>query len=97
VRSSFRRSSRATSSPSFLSDTSSHLEPRKAQTITRNSSSYESGDLLTSFALGNRLRLSNSKTACSPHKRAPSMIAPAARSQSRTEHGGSTGFIIGAA
>lgn len=32
--------------------------------------------------------------ACSPHSKAPPTIAPAARSQPRTEHGGRTGFSV---
>jgi hypothetical protein len=40
-----------------------------------------------------RVRRSDS-LACSPHNKAPPTIAPAARSQPRTEHGGRTGFSV---
>lgn len=50
------------------------------------------------FALPSSLRDSrlrrSSFTACSPHSKTPFTMAPAACSQSRTEHGGSMGLVI---
>jgi hypothetical protein len=50
-------------------------------------------DLLLVSAPGSNLRLTSSCTACFPHNNAPLTIAPAASSQSRTEHGGRMGLL----
>jgi hypothetical protein len=56
-----------------------------------NDCSYVSRELLPLLPLGNIRRLSSSSTACSPHRSAPLMIAPAARLQPYIEQGGRTG------